>query len=51
MTIDLLGGVFNALSLAFKPKFDIIAGVCYLMVVVRPVPFTRLQAIDTSFRP
>ena len=34
MTVDLLGGVFSDLSLAFKPKFDIIAGVAYSAVVV-----------------
>lgn len=34
MTIDLLGGVFSDLSLAFKTKFDVIAGVTYSLVVV-----------------
>ena len=34
MTIDLLGGVFSDLSLIFKPKFDVIAGVAYSLVVV-----------------
>ncbi|GJE88352.1 PQ-loop repeat-containing protein [Phanerochaete sordida] len=34
MMIDLLGGVFSALSLVFKPKFDVIAGVAYSLVVV-----------------
>ncbi|KAI0369137.1 hypothetical protein BV20DRAFT_1036659 [Pilatotrama ljubarskyi] len=34
MTVDLLGGVFNDLSLAFKDKFDVVAGVTYSLVVV-----------------
>ena len=34
MVIDLLGGVFSDLSLVFKPKFDVIAGVAYSLVVV-----------------
>ncbi|KAI0083937.1 PQ loop repeat-domain-containing protein [Irpex rosettiformis] len=34
MIIDLLGGVFSVLSLAFKSNFDIIAGVAYSLVVV-----------------
>ena len=37
MAIDLLGGVFSDLSLVFKPKFDVIAGVAYSLVVVRVV--------------
>lgn len=34
MLIDLLGGVFNDLSLVFKKDFDVVAGVCYSVVVV-----------------
>ena len=34
MLVDLLGGLFNDLSLAFKDKFDVIAGVTYTLVVV-----------------
>jgi len=34
MTVDLLGGVFSTLSLVFKPKFDVLAGVAYTLVVV-----------------
>ncbi|EMD39084.1 hypothetical protein CERSUDRAFT_122553 [Gelatoporia subvermispora B] len=34
MTVDCLGGIFNDLSLAFKAKFDITAGVTYSMVVL-----------------
>ncbi len=34
MAVDLLGGVFSDLSLVFKPKFDVIAGVAYSAVVV-----------------
>jgi len=34
MAIDLLGGVFSDLSLAFKESFDIVASVTYSLVVV-----------------
>ncbi|KAJ7464410.1 PQ loop repeat-domain-containing protein [Mycena latifolia] len=34
MLVDMLGGVFSDLSLAFKDKFDAIAGVTYTIVVV-----------------
>jgi len=34
MTVDLLGGVFSTLSLVFKTKFDVLAGVAYTLVVV-----------------
>lgn len=34
MSIDLLGGILLDLSLVFKPKFDVLAGVCYSVVVV-----------------
>lgn len=34
MAIDLMGGVFSDLSLVFKAKFDVIAGVAYSLVVV-----------------
>ncbi|TFK51874.1 hypothetical protein OE88DRAFT_1807782 [Heliocybe sulcata] len=33
MLIDLLGGVFSDLSLVFKPKFDVVAGVTYSLVI------------------
>ena len=36
MLVDMLGGVFSDLSLAFKEKFDVVAGVTYSLVVVRP---------------
>jgi uncharacterized protein with PQ loop repeat len=34
MLVDILGGVFSTLSLAFKPKLDVIAMITYLAVVV-----------------
>lgn len=34
MFVDLLGGVFSDLSLAFKPKFDVIASVTYSVVIL-----------------
>lgn len=42
MSVDLLGGVFNDLSLAFKDEFDIVAGVTYSLVVVR-LPVYRIS--------
>lgn len=35
MVVDLMGGVFSDLSLAFKAEFDVIAGITYSLVVVR----------------
>ena len=35
MTVDLLGGVFNSLSLGFKDRYPVVAGVTYALVVVR----------------
>ena len=34
MLIDMAGGVFSDLSLAFKEEFDVVAGVTYSLVVV-----------------
>ncbi|PIL25155.1 hypothetical protein GSI_13044 [Ganoderma sinense ZZ0214-1] len=34
MFVDMMGGVFSDLSLAFKDRFDIVAGVAYSLVVV-----------------
>ncbi|KII87512.1 hypothetical protein PLICRDRAFT_258225 [Plicaturopsis crispa FD-325 SS-3] len=34
MVVDLMGGVFSDLSLAFKAEFDVIAGITYSLVVV-----------------
>ncbi|KAF8627802.1 hypothetical protein AX15_004228 [Amanita polypyramis BW_CC] len=34
MLVDMLGGVFSDLSLAFKPKFDVAAAVTYTLVIV-----------------
>ena len=42
MAIDLLGGVFSDLSLAFKEHFDVIAGVTYSLVVVSDALHTVL---------
>lgn len=38
MTVDMLGGVFNDLSLAFKSDFNVIASVTYSLVVVSVIP-------------
>lgn len=34
MFVDMMGGVFSDLSLAFKDRFDIVAGIAYSLVVV-----------------
>jgi len=34
MTVDMLGGVFSLLSLVFKPSFDGVASVSYIVVIV-----------------
>ncbi|KAG6852800.1 hypothetical protein C0991_009076 [Blastosporella zonata] len=34
ITIDWLGGIFSLISLLFRPKFDILAGVAYALVIV-----------------
>ncbi|PSR82612.1 hypothetical protein PHLCEN_2v6045 [Hermanssonia centrifuga] len=34
MVIDMMGGLFSVLSLVFKQKFDVIAGVTYGLVVL-----------------
>ena len=44
MCIDLMGGVFNDLSLVFKDKFDVVAGITYSLVLVCLIssrPFVR----------
>ena len=46
MFVDLLGGVFSDLSLAFKPKFDVIASVTYSVVIVRArAPFSPARLV------
>ena len=35
MLVDMMGGVFSDLSLAFKAQFDVVAGITYSLVVVR----------------
>lgn len=56
MSIDALGGVFSDLSLAFKPKFDVVAGVAYTLVVVSsllpsPFPPNLLSSFFLSYFP
>ncbi|THU86248.1 hypothetical protein K435DRAFT_370325 [Dendrothele bispora CBS 962.96] len=34
MIVDAMGGLFSVLSLVFKPKFDVVAGVAYSVVFV-----------------
>ncbi|KAJ6582091.1 PQ loop repeat-domain-containing protein [Mycena capillaripes] len=34
MVVDMLGGLFSDLSLAFKDRFDVVAGITYSLVVV-----------------
>lgn len=47
MAIDLAGGIFSAVSLAFRPSFDAFAAVTYLLVVVSQCLLTIMQSIDT----
>ena len=35
MVVDMMGGIFSDLSLAFKDKFDVVAGITYSLVIVR----------------
>jgi len=35
MAVDMLGGIFSCLSLAFRPEFDGVAAATYVAVVVR----------------
>jgi hypothetical protein len=44
MIIDLLGGVFSDLSLAFKKDLDIVAAVTYSLVVV----YTTLRCMGAA---
>lgn len=46
MLVDLLGGIFNDLSLVFKEEFDVLAGVCYSIVVVCQVRDLSLRRED-----
>lgn len=48
MAIDLLGGVFSDLSLAFKAHFDVVAGVTYSLVVVLPICMSWTHSLDTD---
>jgi len=34
LTVDILGGLFSDLSLAFRGRFDIIAAISYTLVIV-----------------
>jgi len=45
MAVDLLGGVFSLLSLAFKARFDATAAVAYSLVVVRLIPTAFIYRI------
>lgn len=49
MTVDLLGGVFSTLSLVFKSKFDVLAGVAYSLVVVRLKLEIFIALLTSSF--
>ena len=50
MAIDLLGGVFSILSLAFKPKLDVIATVAYSAVVVSLLCFFESFSFSVCVR-
>lgn len=42
MVVDLLGGLFSDLSLAFKKDLDVIAAITYSIVVVSELKCARL---------
>ena len=42
MTIDMFGGIFSLLSLAFREKWDTLDGVAYGLVVVSKVATAAL---------
>ena len=48
MLVDMLGGVFSDLSLAFKDSFDVVAGVAYSLVVVRSTASTLFLATSKA---
>ena len=48
MLVDMLGGVFSDLSLAFKDSFDVVAGVAYSLVVVRSTASAFFLAIGKA---
>lgn len=48
MTIDMLGGVFNDLSLAFKEKFIVLASITYTLVVVSAKVVFRASATNLT---
>ncbi|KAH8111042.1 PQ loop repeat-domain-containing protein [Phellopilus nigrolimitatus] len=45
MSIDFLGGIFSLLSLVFKEKFDVLAGVAYSLVILMDGAVLILAAI------
>ena len=48
MLVDMLGGVFSDLSLAFKDSFDVVAGVAYSLVVVRSADFAFFLTMSSA---
>jgi len=48
MAVDLLGGLFSALSLVFKPSFDPLLGFSYIGVVVLALPSLGRVSADVS---
>lgn len=45
LLIDILGGVFNNLSLVFKEKFDVVASISYTLVIVSSLFFSLFHII------
>ena len=48
MLVDMMGGVLSDLSLAFKDKFDVVAGITYSLVIVR-LASTSYSTKDTEY--
>ena len=48
MAVDISGGVFSILSLAFKKEFDALASISYV-VVIASYPFFNLRKNSRSY--
>lgn len=49
MAVDISGGVFSILSLAFKEKFDVFASIVYVVVIASYPFFTSPRKNPRSY--
>jgi hypothetical protein len=49
MAVDILGAVFSILSLVFKAKFDVVAAITYILVVVSSISQTLLAVVSQPY--